>query len=698
MRNRSETWEKLARHGYFAFDAKARINGKDYEKISAPKIDRALMTSPLSVGNCNAASLNLSILTDDEIIPGSTGVIWGRLMDEENVSEWKEFGTFFIDQRETSFEGLVTVECYDAMLKTNQDYIAEGDITGTWPKTMKSVVEEVAYRIGVGIDPRTRIRTGSDYVVPYPSGKTMAQVLGYIGACHGGNWIITEENLLRLVPLVTAPDETFHIIDEDYHKITTSDGYRLAYKEQETFHAVLPAPSGELPDSIIPRTFYITDDNGNRVVTPEGYFLIWDTAENAVKIYADESLINIPVVCGQIDTGPMLTVTKVEMSNESSEAFVAGEDTGTTLKIESNPYATQGICNDLYQAFCGLVYFPYEATKSLYDPAVELGDQVIIGDIVQSVVYAMNLSYDHNFRADLEAPNSEEFTSEYPYLSQFEKLEGQIGENKEELEKVTVRVERTEESLTAEISRAKGEESRISQYVDSITLSVSNGSTSSTISLRAGSTVISSSRISFSGYVEFSDLSSSGMTTISGDNITTGTINVSLVSLVGKGGGFTSAQGYDGIRTTEGAKMYGSDSSFYFIATNSGVRMQSSGTSFYCSANEIRASAAITESSDRNLKNSVQYDLERYQSFFMALKPAFFKFNDGTSDRLHCGYIAQEVEDAITGAGFTTKDFAGLVINRRFAEDDNSEIVTEYGLRYSEFIALNTFMVQKAFQ
>ena len=71
----------------------------------------------------------------------------GRLTNDKTATEWKEFGTFYIDQRDTSFAGLVTVDCYDAMLKTNQNYLDGSDTAANWPKSMKSVVEEIAYRI-----------------------------------------------------------------------------------------------------------------------------------------------------------------------------------------------------------------------------------------------------------------------------------------------------------------------------------------------------------------------------------------------------------------------------------------------------------------------------------------------------------------------------------------------------------------------
>lgn len=712
MRSRSETWKSLARHGRFTLDTKARINGRDYTKISAPKINRALMSSPLSVGNCNSASLALSVLTNDKIPPGTKVVILGRLLSEDSTkaTEWLEFGTFFIDKRETNFEGLLSLDCYDAIQKLNQPFLDPDDITGTWPRSMKSVVEEVAYRIGVGIDPRTRIRTGTDYIVTYPEDKTMQEVMSYIAACHGGNWIITEENFLRLVPLVTAPDETFRIIDEDYHSITTGDGHTLVYRDQEVFHAILPAPVGEQPDSAIHRTFFIIDDEGKRIVTPEGYYLIWDTEKQAAKPYVVEEPLHIPVVCGSLDTGDFLTVSGVHISDDDDGDFSAGDDSGFVLDAGSNPYATQTICNDLYAAYHGLAYQPFTATKALFDPALELGDQLVIGDKVTSVLMSESLSMEHNFRADLEAPEDEQMNREYPYLTVYEKLDKvqkQEKKNEENLSKITVRVERTEDSLESEISRAtKAEEnnaretSLISQKLDSINLSVSNGSTSSTIQLRAGDTVISSKRISFSGVVSFADLSTSGETTICGDNITTGIINAMEVKMQGansdgEGGGFSAAQGSDGKQTTYGAKIYGSNGDYYCIATNAGVCLNGPKASFYISGGDIHASAAISEGSDRNIKHSISHDMEAYRAFFSALKPAIYKFKNGTSDRIHTGFIAQEVEEALDQAGLTTKDFAGLVIDTR--REKSGEEITEYSLRYSEFISLNAFMIHQAF-
>ena len=99
------------------------------------------------------------------------------------------------------------------------------------------------------------------------------------------------------------------------------------------------------------------------------------------------------------------------------------------------------------------------------------------------------------------------------------------------------------------------------------------------------------------------------------------------------------------------------------------------------------SSAAIT--SDINKKNSITTLPEEYSVLFDNLHPVTYKYNDGTSDRLHTGFIAQEVAEALVAAGIPTKDFAGLVISDPGTEDES------WYLRYEEFIALNTQQIQK---
>ena len=102
----------------------------------------------------------------------------------------------------------------------------------------------------------------------------------------------------------------------------------------------------------------------------------------------------------------------------------------------------------------------------------------------------------------------------------------------------------------------------------------------------------------------------------------------------------------------------------------------------------------IAASSDKNYKNSIKNISNKYEILFNNLKPSLYKYNNGTSNRYHTGFIAQDVENAIALAGLTTQDFGGLVIDKQINEDTNQE-EAQYYLRYEEFIALNTLEIQK---
>lgn len=194
----------------------------------------------------------------------------------------------------------------------------------------------------------------------------------------------------------------------------------------------------------------------------------------------------------------------------------------------------------------------------------------------------------------------------------------------------------------------------------------------------------------------FSD-SSTNRLYINANYIRSGTIDADIVTLGSGWGGFACARGSTGISVTYGAKMYGSDEDYYFIATNAGVRMQAPDNGITITNNVISASEEITVSSDRRIKNSISYNMEKYSGFFMSLKPSFYRFNKGSSQRFHIGFIAQDVEEALLDNGLETSDFAGF-IRCAGAHDVHDQYLDQCYLRYSDFISLNTFMIQKLYR
>ena len=99
------------------------------------------------------------------------------------------------------------------------------------------------------------------------------------------------------------------------------------------------------------------------------------------------------------------------------------------------------------------------------------------------------------------------------------------------------------------------------------------------------------------------------------------------------------------------------------------------------------------QTSDRNKKNSIEYNMGKYENLFFALKPTQYKLNDDESGKYHTGFISQDVETAIMDAGLSVKDFAGFA--KELDRDDHTTY--HYFLAYSEFIALNTHMIQKLY-
>lgn len=96
----------------------------------------------------------------------------------------------------------------------------------------------------------------------------------------------------------------------------------------------------------------------------------------------------------------------------------------------------------------------------------------------------------------------------------------------------------------------------------------------------------------------------------------------------------------------------------------------------------------IVVDSDKAFKNSISALGFKYSNLFDNLIPVSYKLNKETSNRLHTGFIAQDVLSAIQKANLTAKDFAGYV---EYTDKDGQKFS---GLRYEEFISLNTWQIQ----
>ena len=208
MLTRSETWQELAADESILIETRITTNGVTYEDVLAPAVTRALMSDSVSIGNAVAAMCTFS-LDSSIVLPRSAELLLEMRLttngDEPTVSEWLPVGTFYVSRRtKDPINGIVAFESYDAMLKAN----ASWDTTGlTFPVAMNVAATHIATLIGLEIDERTEIATGANYTVDEPTdGTLMRDVLATIAGYNGGNWVVTPENKLRLVPLIDAAD------------------------------------------------------------------------------------------------------------------------------------------------------------------------------------------------------------------------------------------------------------------------------------------------------------------------------------------------------------------------------------------------------------------------------------------------------------------------------------------------------------
>ena len=162
---------------------------------------------------------------------------------------------------------------------------------------------------------------------------------------------------------------------------------------------------------------------------------------------------------------------------------------------------------------------------------------------------------------------------------------------------------------------------------------------------------------------------------------------------------------------SSGAVIIGTDSeSFYWahgfqIARGTswgGVCVGDDSQQLRLYGSSIWASHSIS-TSDENLKENFT-TLDQYENFYMNLNPIGFNYiGDYDGKKTHFGFGAHKTEDVLESEGYDADKFAVVThrplvqedIEKRFGKDVEVDIETEYGVSYTEFIALNTHMIQK---
>lgn len=210
----------------------------------------------------------------------------------------------------------------------------------------------------------------------------------------------------------------------------------------------------------------------------------------------------------------------------------------------------------------------------------------------------------------------------------------------------------------------------------------------------------------FGGYITLNNNSGNCHTVLSFDQI-------SISDVIGGVPYFSASNALLDVRTDSNflGDVYISDNLTVVGEINPTNNLSTLGTANY-RWNEVYTSNSSITTSDRNLKENIKPLSKKHIDFFRLLAPVSFTFKDGKSGRTHIGFISQDVEEAMNKVGLTDLDFAGFCKDIKTVVkcdedgqeieepdlDENGNVQYIYSLRYGEFIALNTYMIQHAVQ
>ena len=185
--------------------------------ISMQTVRNVFAESTPSVGGCVSGEITVEMLDPSGDIPRMATIVpYVRICNQTQRSEWIQKGVYFIDTRETRYDGgnsVLTLHGYDAMLKAEADYPCD---SLTWPEegqTDVNVIQAAAIEMGVSVDPRTWSIVTNAYKIHMPLGYSMREVLSNIAVMYAGNWIMNDFGQLQLIALNGLPVETNYLID-----------------------------------------------------------------------------------------------------------------------------------------------------------------------------------------------------------------------------------------------------------------------------------------------------------------------------------------------------------------------------------------------------------------------------------------------------------------------------------------------------
>ena len=464
-------------------------------------------------------------------------------------------------------------------------------------------------------------------------------------------------------------------------------------------------------------------------------------------------------------------ITQLEIRADDSTAGAIVGTAGNNYTISGNFLISdktgaemKQIANNLLPVIAQAEYTPIKSCTCVGNPCLELGDPIRFNtsrEIVETYILQRTLTGVQSKRDSIVSAGTETHAMKNPTTREtvealkrrthiLEENADHLQSTYEDLEKQTnTKFEQTTNSISAEVNRAQKAEGELDASLElklgrdenDQVISMINASADQ-IMLRGNRLIIQSNNFELDGNGRVKIIDSLNfLTTALGDNLT-------IIGLDGKGrpmlqnilidtGSVTDQDGVvlgdhastadhatsaDSATTAESARQCIMASTAHYlqgIGLSDYVRISDNGnlipssSSVYCgtTVNPFAggySSGGWKTTSDRRKKKDFRKLLEddRFERFFELLQPMEYRLIEN-DEKMHMGFVAQDVEQAMTDCDISENEFYGLE-HAVFSEKDfesneewekflkqNGGANDMYTLCYQEFIALNTAMIQK---
>lgn len=464
-----------------------------------------------------------------------------------------------------------------------------------------------------------------------------------------------------------------------------------------------------------------------------------------------------------------ITQLEIKTSEDNAGAIVgtAGNNysiTGNFLVSDKTGAELAQIANNLLPIMAQAAYTPIKSCTCVGNPCLTLGEPIRFNttrEIVETYLLQRTLTGVQSKRDSILAQGTQTHSAKVnsirDTIESVERRTGKLERNADHLqstyedleEQTNSKFEQTAKSISAEVNRAQKAEGELDASLElklgrdenDKVISMINASADQ-IMLRGNRLIIESNNFQLDGNGRVSIIDSLNFiaTSLGDDIVIIGldargrpmlqNIRIDLNSVTDQDGVAIGdhastadhATTADSATTAESARQCIMASTAHYlqgIGLSDYVRISDNGnlipssSSVYCGTNPNPfaggySSGGWKTTSDRRKKKDFRKLLEddRFERFFELLQPMEYRLIEN-DEKMHIGFVAQDVEQAMTDCDISENEFYGLehavFSEKDFESNEEWEKFLEqnggandmYTLCYQEFIALNTAMIQK---